>query len=34
METKKRETPAMKEGLTDKKWTWNYFFMQRLPTLI
>lgn len=33
METKKRQTPAMREELTDKKWTWNYFFMQRLPFL-
>ena len=34
IETKKGETPAMKEGLVDKKWTWNGFFNVRLSTLI
>ncbi|MFH1440139.1 MAG: hypothetical protein ABIG89_06220, partial [Candidatus Woesearchaeota archaeon] len=34
IEAKKGETPAMKEGLIDKKWTWNDFFNIRLTTLI
>ena len=34
MEVKKRQTPAMKEGLTDKKWTWESFFRIRLSTLV
>ena len=34
MEKKKGETPAMKEGLTDKKWTWESFFKIRLRPLI
>ncbi len=34
IEKKKGETPAMKEGLTNKAWTWNDFFNVRLPTLI
>ena len=29
METKKKKTPAMREGLADKKWTWEYFFNHR-----
>lgn len=33
METKRGKTPAMMEGLTDKKWTWATFFNQRLTTL-
>lgn len=34
IEKKKGETPAMKEKLTNKVWTWNDFFKIRLPTLI
>ncbi len=33
IEKKKGETPAMKEGLTNKVWTWNKFFNTRLTTL-
>lgn len=33
METKKRKTPAMREGLTVKKWTWESFFNLRLSQL-
>lgn len=33
MEVKKGKTPAMKEGLTNKKWTWEQFFNVRLSTL-
>ena len=33
MEAKKEKTPAMKEGLTDKKWTWESFFKIRLSAL-
>ena len=32
MEAKYGKTPAMKEGITDKKWTWERFFNQRLTT--
>src|SRR3989344_837925 len=34
MEKKKGKNPAMKEGLTDKKWTWKSFFRIRLSLLI
>lgn len=33
METKNQKTPAMKEGLTDKKWSWESFFQIRLSQL-
>lgn len=33
IEKKKGETPAMKEGLTNKIWTWNDFFNIRLTDL-
>lgn len=33
MEAKKRQTPAMRERLTNKKWTWESFFKIRLSTL-
>ncbi len=33
METKNKKTPAMMEGLTDKKWTWELFFQIRLSQL-
>jgi len=33
IEKKKGETPAMREGLTSKPWTWNDFFNLRLSTL-
>lgn len=33
MEAKKGKTPAMREGLTNKKWTWESFFNVRLSTL-
>ena len=33
MEVRKGKTPAMMEGLADKKWTWDTFFNQRLTTL-
>ena len=33
MEAKKGKTPAMREGLTDKKWTWKSFFRIRLGSL-
>jgi hypothetical protein len=32
MEKKYGKTPAMREGITDKKWTWEWFFNQRLTT--
>jgi len=34
IEAKKGMTPAMKEGLVNKKWTWYDFFNVRLSTLI
>ena len=34
MEVKKGQTPAMKEGLTVRKWTWESFFKIQLSSLI
>lgn len=34
IEAEKGETPAMREGLTTKKWNWNDIFMVRLSFII
>ena len=34
IETKNGETPAMKEGITDKIWSWNHVFNVRLSVKV